>query len=192
VKNAILMHGWADETELYDPLVPTASNSHWFPWLTKQLMIKDIHTVAVEMPNAPYPMYEPWKKEFERYDVTTETVLVGHSTGGGFLVRWLSEHPDVSVGNVVLVAPWMGINFGTHFDKTFFEFEIDPELASRTKNLTILASSNDFSAIQKSVALLQQKVKNIHIITLEDKGHFCLSDMGTVEFPELLAECVKQ
>jgi uncharacterized protein len=144
------------------------------------------------MPNAPYPMYETWKKEFERYDVTTETVLVGHSCGGGFLVRWLSEHPDIKVDNVVLVAPWMGVDFGVPFDKTFFEFEIDPELVSRTKNLTILASSNDFSAIQKTVTLLQQKIKNIHTVTLENKGHFCLSDMDTVEFPELLAECVKQ
>jgi hypothetical protein len=43
MKNAILIHGWADKHEFYDPKYPTASNSHWFPWITKQLMINDIH-----------------------------------------------------------------------------------------------------------------------------------------------------
>lgn len=55
MKNAILIHGWASKQEFYNPLCPTASNSHWFPWLSKQLMIRDIHTVAVEMPNGYYP-----------------------------------------------------------------------------------------------------------------------------------------
>jgi predicted alpha/beta hydrolase family esterase len=105
MQNAILVHGWAEEDELYDSQYPTASNSHWFPWLSKQLMIRDIHTVAVEMPNAPYPVYEQWKKEFERFEVHENTTLVGHSCGGGFLIRWLSENADVKVANVVLVAP---------------------------------------------------------------------------------------
>ena len=109
MKNAILVHGWVGKQEYYDERYPTASNSHWFPWLTKQLMIRDIHTVAVEMPNGFYPQYEVWKREFERFDITPETLLVGHSCGGGFLVRWLSE-TDQKVGRVVLVAPWIGYN----------------------------------------------------------------------------------
>ncbi len=191
MKNAILMHGWAEEAELYDPVIPTPSNSHWFPWLSKQLMLKDILTVSVETPNSPYPIYEQWAHEFERYDITPEAILVGHSCGGGFLVRWLSEHKDVHVGKVVLVAPWMGIDFGLHFDPAFFDFELDTELASRAENLTIIASSNDHSAIQKSIELLQQKVTGINTITLENRGHFCLSDLGTEAFPELYDTLIK-
>ncbi len=187
--NAILIHGWASEAELYDSSIPTASNSHWFPWLSKQLMVRDVHTVSVEMPNSPYPVYEQWKKEFERYDVTPETTLVGHSTGGGFIVRWLSEHPDVRVAKVVLVAPWMGIDFGLRFDPEFFEFEIDGNLASRTSGFVIMSSTNDMQAVKDSITLLLEKVKDIKLVELKNKGHFCLSDLGTEEFPELLAEC---
>jgi len=32
--------------------------------------------------------YKEWVMEFERFDTNKETILIGHSTGGGFLVRW--------------------------------------------------------------------------------------------------------
>lgn len=191
MKNALLIHGWAEEEELYDASVPTASNSHWFPWLSKQLMVKDILAVAVEMPNSPYPKYDQWKKEFDRYDITDETILVGHSTGGGFIVRWLSEHPDIRVGNVVLVAPWMGYDFGLPFDKSYFEFDIDRKLASRTSSTVILSSTNDHDAIKDSVKLLVEKIDNVEVIEMKDKGHFTEGDMGTVEFPELRDLCLR-
>ena len=102
-QNAILIHGTCNKVEYYSDEYPTLSNSHWFPWLSKQLLISDIPTVALEIPNAYMPNYTTWKKEFERFDIDSETILVGHSCGGGFLVRWLSEN-DVKV--------WEGCFFG--------------------------------------------------------------------------------
>jgi predicted alpha/beta hydrolase family esterase len=90
MKNAILVPGRPDKDEYYDPKYPTNSNNHWFPWLSKQLQINDIFAVAIEPPMPWQPRYEIWKKEFEKFDITPQTVLVGHSCGGGFLVRWLS------------------------------------------------------------------------------------------------------
>lgn len=185
MKNAIMVHGWAKKDEFYDLKYPTPSNSHWFPWLTKQLMVKDIHAVAVEMPKTYYPVYEDWKKEFERYYIGEDTTLVGHSCGGGFIVRWLSEN-DTKVGKVVLVAPWLGIDPEQDFDMNFFDFEIDREIAFRTESLTILNSKDDVNVIQKSVKLLLDKIDNIKLIEFKDKGHFTLKGLGTEEFPELL------
>ena len=190
MKSAILVHGWANKNEFYDLRYPTPRNSHWFPWLTKQLMTKGIHTNAVEMPNSFYPQYELWKKEFERFDTDDETILVGHSCGGGFLVRWLSEN-DVKVGKVVLVAPWMGIRPDQEFDESFFDFTIDQNLANKTKSLTIFNSSNDISEIQDSVKLLKESLNNIKSIELENKGHFTLKGLGAEEFPELLKEILE-
>ena len=42
MKNAILVPGRPDKDEYYDSKYPTNSNSHWFPWLSKQLQIKDV------------------------------------------------------------------------------------------------------------------------------------------------------
>ncbi len=191
MKNALLIHGWADKKEFYDPEIPTASNFHWFPWLSKQLMIRDIHTVAVEMPRGYYPHYETWRKEFERYDIHEDTILVGHSCGAGFLVRWLSEN-NTKVGDVFLVAPWMGIDFGNpNYDKNFFKFDIDPDLAKKTRSLHILNSSNDMSAVQQSVDLLRSSVDGIEYHEYKDMGHFCMSDLGDEAFPQLLKEILK-
>jgi hypothetical protein len=103
----------------------------------------------------------------------------------------LSENSDIKVGNLILVAPWMGFDFGVPFDKTFFDFEIDQDLSARTKSLKIISSTNDFPAINDSVQLLLAKLQNITHIQLKNKGHFCIEDMGTEEFPELLEELLK-
>jgi len=187
MKRAILVHGWASKGEFYNVKYPTASNSHWFPWLTKQLMIRDVHTVAPEMPNGYYPEYSVWKREFERFDIDENTLLVGHSCGSGFLVRWLGEYSG-RVGKVVLVAPWMGIDPGDDFDTSFFDFEIDTNLAQKTAGLTIINSSDDSESIQESTELLRKEINNIKYVELEGKGHFTLKSLGTEELPELLEE----
>ena len=105
MKNAIILHGKPDREEYYDPKAPSMSNAHWIPWLQGQLLKQDIWAITPEVPNAYNPDWKLWCKEVERFDITPETVLVGHSCGAGFWLRWLSEHKDVKVGKVVLVAP---------------------------------------------------------------------------------------
>lgn len=189
MKNAIIVHGMPDKEEYYSPEFPSASNFHWIPWLQKQLMIQDIKADTPEMPHAYAPVYEVWKREFERFDVTPETVLVGHSCGGGFLVRWLSEHTEVKVGKVVLVAPWLDPEAELH--NGFFDFEIDAALVSRTKEFVIFNSTNDETSVQTSVAKIRAVILNHTYIEFQNYGHFCLGDLGTEKFPELLEEIVK-
>jgi len=187
--NAILVPGRPDKDEYYDPQYPTNSNNHWFPWLSKQLQIRDIFAIVIEPPRPWQPRYDVWAKEFERFDISSDTVLVGHSCGGGFLVRWLSEHPDKKVGKVVLVAPWMNPGDDPAGDTAdFFHFTIDPELVSRTDGLTIFNSDNDFPSIHQSVQAIRDAVKNVRYKEFHGYGHFTLGSMHTVEFPELVEE----
>ncbi|MCA9361326.1 alpha/beta hydrolase [Candidatus Kaiserbacteria bacterium] len=188
MKNAIIIHGTCDKEEYYSPEYPSASNFHWLPWLVKQLLIKDIHAVTPEMPHGYMPDYTVWKREFERFDITNETILVGHSCGGGFLVRWLSENKDKKVGKVVLVAPWLDPNKTKGEDNDFFDFIMDPELVSRTQGVTVFNSDDDMEAVHKSVKQIMDTIPNIKLVGFEGKGHFCLSDLGTEAFPELLEE----
>ena len=189
MQNAILIHGRPDREEYYDPQYPSPSNSHWFPWLTKQLMVNDIFAVAPEIPTPWQPRYEIWKKELERFEITPETILVGHSCGGGFIVRWLSENKDKNVGKVVLVAPWLNPENNPVSDTAdFFDFEIDPNLVERTKGFIIFNSDNDMATIQKSVGILREKIKGCGYREFSNHGHFCYNDLKTEEFPELLEE----
>ncbi len=189
MRNAIILHGNGDKEEYYSADYPSASNSHWLPWLQKQLLINDISAQTPEMPHSYAPDYAVWSRELERYDIGPETILVGHSSGAGFLVRWLSEHKDVNVGKVILVAPWLDPN---REDKTdFFDFKIDHHLGSRTKGLTILSSDNDTDDVKESVRIIALSVsRNTHTL-LHGQGHFVGEEFRTKGFPELLEEILK-
>lgn len=192
MKNAILVPGRPDKEEYYNPKYPTNSNNHWFPWLSKQLQINDVFTVAIELPEPWKPRYDVWKKELERFDITPETILIGHSCGGGFLVRWLSENTNKKVGKVVLVAPWLNPENNPLSDTAdFFDFEIEKDLVRNTRGITLFNSDNDQTTIQESVEIIRNKVRDIEYKEFHNYGHFCLSDMKVEEFPELLEECLR-
>jgi len=188
MKNAILIHGTCDKDEYFDGQYPSLSNSHWFPWLQKQLLVKSIHTDTPEMPDAHTPEYDKWKTEFERFDVNKNTSLVGHSCGGGFLLRWLSENP-ILVDKVILVAPW----FDPERDKTtdFFNFQIDREVINRANKFQIFVSNDDEQDILDSVKTIKQKIVDINIRYFEGMGHFTEGEMRRKDFPALLEELLK-
>ena len=186
MQNAIIVPGRPDKDEFYDPQQPANSDNHWYPWLARQLQLRDIWGVVIDPPKPWQPRYDVWSKEFERFDITADTILVGHSCGGGFLVRWLSEHPDAKVGKVVLVAPWLNPENNPASDTAdFFDFKIDPDMAAHTKGITIFHSDNDQATIQRSVAIIREQAKDIGYKEFH-KGHFCREDLGTDAFPELL------
>lgn len=185
--NAILVPGRPDKDEHYDPERPANSEDHWFSWLKRQLILKDIHAIVIEPPFPFRPRYDEWKKEFERFDLYPDTILVGHSCGGGFLVRYLSEHKDLRVGRVALVAPWINPdNYEVSDTADFFNFEIDPDFPSQAQSVSVFISSDDEPSVVKTVDLLKNSVKGLDIHQYSDRGHFCLDDLGTEQFSELL------
>lgn len=187
MSNAILVPGRPDKAEHYDANGPSNSEDHWFSWLKRQLILRDVHAVSIEPPFPFRPRYEDWKKEFERFDLEHDTILVGHSCGGGFLIRYLSENKNVKVGKVALIAPWINPDNNEDSDTAdFFEFTIDPDLASRTNGVTVFISSDDEPSVVNTVDVIKERIHDLDIRQYTDKGHFCLSDLGTVEFPELL------
>jgi len=183
VRNAIIVHGKPSRDEFYDPAVPPPSSHHWLPWLAKQLLVRDIHAVRPEMPRPYAPDYPGWRREFERYDVDARTLLVGHSCGAGFLVRWLSEHPRVRVGRVALVAPWLDPDGVSAPD--FFAFDLDPALTARTQKIAVFTSDDDGDAILRSVDILRDALPRARFHELPGYGHFLQPDA-----PDVLAALV--
>lgn len=184
MKTAIIIHGYNDKSEYLDKSRPAASNDHWIPWIQRQLLLKGIETQTPEMPGFYEPNYKKWSKMLERFDLNEDTILVGHSCGGGFLVRWLSEN-NIKIGKVVLVAPWLDPE--KRIDPNFFKFEIDSNISSRTAGLTIMYSTDDDPTIIKSIEILKSKLVNVNFQEFKDKGHFVLGDLKTEKFPELLS-----
>ena len=189
MKNAILVPGRPDKEQHYDPERPSNNQDFWFGWLQRQLILKDIHTISVEPPFPFRPRYDEWKIEFERCDLRPDTILVGHSCGGGFLVRYLSEHKDLTVGKVFLVAPWINPDNNPESDTAdFFNFEIDKNFPKRTAGTAVYISSDDYPDVVETVNILKAKVSGIKYHEFNDRGHFTKNKPDPCAFPELLEE----
>lgn len=179
MKTAIIIHGMPSKEEYFDPATPSPASFQWFPWLQKQLSLKSIYAQIPSMPVPYNPVYKDWKQLFEQFKVDENTILVGHSCGGGFLVRWLSEN-KVKVGSVVLAEPWLDVE--GELKTGMFDFEIDKDLASRTERLTVLYGEDRTPDMELSVNKLKESIKGAHFIELPGKqNHFC-----NPTFPEIL------
>jgi predicted alpha/beta hydrolase family esterase len=158
------------------------------PWLKKVLTDRGINTETPLMPSPWTPVYEDFKEEFEKCQVNEDTILIGHSCGCAFLVRWLGE-TETKIAKLVLVAPWKIPDGKDNARKAFYNYPIDETIKSRAKEIVMFISDNEVEDGKKSLEMYH-KVLGGEVIELKGKGHFTLNDMGTTEFPELLNEIV--
>lgn len=194
MSNAIIVHGKPRKDVYFNHDLPSASNSIWIPWLQRELLLLDIPTQTPEMIHAWQPDYKIWSEEFERYKITPDTLLIGHSLGAGFLVQWLSEHTTAQVGHIFLIAPSLGDRFTPNSKykhptiNGFFEFEIDPYLLERTQSITIFHSDIDNERIASSVRYIRAALPSVEYREFHNDDHFSLDQDGNMrtEFPELL------
>ncbi len=172
-----------DKDEYFNVDGDSQSNSHWIPWLQQQLIINGVSTQTPDMPDAYEPDYQKWLSVFSNFKTDENTILVGHSCGTGFLIRYLSEN-DTKVGSVFLVAPWLDID--KTLNTNFFDFEIDNSIADKTKDINLIYSTDDYADVISSVNKIVEKVTGVNVIKFENKKHFTFDDIKTKEFPELL------
>lgn len=182
--NCIIVHGCPlDKEKAMTPKTRTY-DKHWIPWTKKQLERKGIKTETPLMPEPWYPDYEKFKKEFEKSPVDEETVLIGTSGGGSFLVRWLSETKK-KVKKLILVAPWKISAGGDKIREKFYNYPINPEIKKNVKEIVIFTSDNEKPDGKKSAKIFHDALGG-KLIELKNHGHYLLKDMGTEEFPELI------
>ena len=179
MKQTILVHGTPDtEDEFFARNRAALSDTNWFPWFKREMELRSEIVQALEFPKPYDPMYEEWVAIFEQMEISDETTLIGHSCGGGFLLRYLTEHPNAKPKQVILVAPW--IDPQKEFTTNFFDFVLDLEIANRFP-LDILISSNDQETVVESCIIIKSKIPNAIYHEFSNKGHF-----EELEFPELL------
>jgi len=182
--NCIIIHGCPSyeegamnpETRTYD--------KHWLPWLKEELVSRKIKVETPLMPNPWAPNYEDYKKELEKYPVDENSILIGHSCGCAFLVRWLGESKQ-KIAKLILVAPWKIPDEGDKGKEDFYTYAIDESIKNRV-NKIIMFTANDEEADGKKSLDIFYKALGGEIVDLKNHGHYTRGDMGTPEFPELL------
>lgn len=189
MKNVILVHGCPSNREKAMSAETRTYDKHWMPWLKEELLARDIPTEAPLMPNPWEPVYESFKQEFEKCEVNKDSILIGHSCGGAFLIRWLGE-TKTKINKLILVAPWRIPDKKDECRKRFYLFPIDESIGSRVKEIVMFIADDEVEDGKKSLEIYHQELGG-KVIELQGRGHFTLSGMGTEKFPELLQECLK-
>lgn len=141
-----------------------------------------------QMPNSDNAKYLEWKLWFERYLalVHDDVILIGHSQGGYFLLKYLSENTlPIRVRALMLVAaPALPDDFGGEDGGDFtFDLAALPALAGRVDSIHIFHSKDDPIVPYRHAETLAAALPEARLSTFEDRGHF-LGDA----FPELLAQ----
>lgn len=184
MRTAITLHGMPSKEEYFDANVPSPSNHHWLPWVQRQLLLNGVLAQTPEMPVPYAPNYAQWASVFEQFRIDEETMLIGHSCGAGFLIRWLSEHP-VRVGKVALVAPWIDPS-RERAREMFDDLRMDSGVAARTQGMRLFISSDDLQDKLDTAAILEREIPGIQTNWFIDRGHFTIRGMKTQCFPELV------
>ncbi len=184
--NCIVVHGCPPDRESAMNFETRTYDKHWIPWIKRALIANGIKTYVPQMPEPWEPEYLKYAEEFEKYEVNESTILIGHSCGCAFLVRWLGESKK-KILKLILVAPWKIAKGGDEFKKAFYGYAIDESIKLRAKEIVMFTSDNEEADGKKSLQLFHQSLGG-KVIELKGKGHYTLRDMGSEAFPELLNE----
>lgn len=177
--NCIIVHGCPSRED--DNPKTRTYDKHWMPWIKNKLESIGINTLIPLMPEPWVPKYENFKREFEKLDINENTILVGHSCGCAFLVKWLGENKQ-RIKKLALVAPW---KFADDLnEKDFYEYEIDETVKDRVGKIFIFSSDDEEEYGKISAEIFHEAIGG-RLIELKGMGHYTQADMGTEKFPEL-------
>lgn len=177
MKKCIIIHGCPDDSS------DKTYNQHWLPWLTNELQESWIETFLPNFHEPRVPDYNIFKNEFEKYIIDSETVLIWHSCGWAFLVRWLSEN-NIKFEKLILVAPWKDTKSDNKVKQDYYTFDINVDKSLILDWVDIFTSNTEVQK-WKDFAKLYHKSLGWNIISLDNHGHFTFWDMWKTDFPEL-------
>lgn len=158
------------------------SKDDWKPDL-RQKLGSDYEVILPIMPNKTNARFEEWKIWFEKIIpfLNEEIILIGHSLGASFLVKYLSENNlPKKLKAVFLVS---GV-FDTDSDGySLHSFSLPEKLDLQTENIYLYHSKDDpvvpFSALENFAKIFPKA----HARIFEDRKH-----INQEEFPELVQD----
>ena len=136
------------------------------------------------------PDYYEWKNQFEKNKIDEDSILIGHSAGGAFLVRWIEE-TKTKVRKLILVSPGKAGRESRGTLSNLYGSNTYRNIGDYVKDQIIVFTAKDDMDYHIKNAYEYEKELPAKVITLKNHGHFTLGDMGTDEFPELLEEVLK-
>lgn len=194
-KQVIVVHG-GDSFETREKFLESLKNwevslesflpkSDWKNNLQKDLG-EEYEVLSPRMPNKQNARYNEWKIWFERMlpFVANDVILVGHSMGGLFLAKYLSENKfPKKISALFLVAP----PYRNTQDIANFPITDDlQKVWDQCQNIHLFYSKDDPLVAITEVKEYQKAWPEAKLHIFTDRGHFNQED-----FPELVEEIKK-
>lgn len=143
--------------------------------------------IRAEMPNALNAKYIEWEIIFKKYlDKTQdELILIGHSLGGIFLAKYLSENKlNKKLSGVFLVSACFDDSDSSY---SLADFVINPDKLSQldqcTDNLFLYHSKDDEVVKYSDFEKYLKHLPSAKGRTFTDRGHFNVEN-----FPEIIED----
>lgn len=137
-----------------------------------------------KMPNSNNAKYEEWKIWFERITplLNNELILIGHSLGGIFLAKYLSEN---NVSNKITATILVAAPYDTEgLDESLADFNLPKSLekfAQQSEQIYLFQSKDDPVVSILQVKKYKETLPEAKEIILDGKGHF-----NDENFPEIV------
>lgn len=148
-----------------------SDKSDWKPWL-RQRLGSDYEVILPIMPNRTNAQFNEWKIWFEKLIpfLHDEVILIGHSLGGTFLPKYLSENSfPRKIKAVFLVG---AVYDGDGKDRGIASFSLPDKLNLQTNTIYLYHSKDDtvvpFSALEQYKKALPKAQTRV----FEDRKHF--------------------
>ena len=159
-------------------------NKSWKDWL--QFTVETQNDIIMQIPRFPHASvlgmkYAEWAEIMDRQQIDNDTVLIGHSGGGGFILKYISLNPLLHPKQIILVAPWCDTGGANPFG-FYKDFQLDAEIFDRTVyGIDLVISDNDIQEMVNSSNKIRADIPKIRVHNFPGKGHFV-----SKELPEII------
>lgn len=175
--NAFIFHGTAGSPE-----------DNWFPWLKNELESQGITTTVPRFPTPEGESLEAWFDvlDSQNQKIGSESLLIGHSKGGMFLLKVLERLAE-PVKTAVFVSAPVGEKPILYYDedKRFSNFDFNWEtIRQKARHFVVFHSDNDPYVSMRNGERLAQEL-GVGLIFIPQAGHIN-AESGFTQFPQIL------
>jgi uncharacterized protein len=155
----------------------------WKESLAKKLG-EDFDVLLPQMPNKTSAHFEEWKIWFGKIIpfLENKVILVGHSLGGIFLAKYLSENdiPKKIKATILVSAPFDDEKTGRSLADFKLSFSLT-KFADQGGKIYLIQSKDDLEVPFENIGKYKKSLPEAKTMIFENRGHFLQED-----FPEII------
>lgn len=165
---------------------------NWFDWLRQALAVMNIDCCVPTLPTPEQQNLENWLAVFQQscgHEIHSNTIIVGHSLGAVFVLRWLEQYA-YKVRATILVGAFIGEVGIKQFDEINKSFFLMPfqwkKIKARAEIFVSYGGDNDTYIPLSQFHFIADQLAAKKIVIFHG-GHLNAA-AGYTTFPELLLQ----